>query len=248
MLGGAFNVQQRPGQASTVEPTWLAGVTVAPTTTLTLHASASRKVRVPSIDQLYNTSSGNPRLHAEHAYAVDAGADQQLAKGVTATVSVFQTNAHDFIERDSPEPFENHDEYRFRGAELTLHTTRIPRLGLRGGYSLLDSDDIGTGLPLQTRPRHRGMLDWVWTPVSGSAVRGAVSITGTQLYDSRGSNTVQRKADGYTLVDLGFTQTLAGRYDIVFDVINLFDQLYDQAYALPREGRGAVLSLRTRLQ
>ena len=37
----------------------------------------------------------------------------------------------------------------------------------------------------------------------------------TQLYDSRGPNTVQRKADGYTLVDLGVTQTLAGRYDIV---------------------------------
>ena len=162
-------------------------------------------------------------------------------------VSVFQTNAYDFIERDSPQPFENHDEYRFRGAELTLQTTRIPRLGLRGGYSFLDSDDIGTGLPLQTRPRHRGMIDWVWTPVSGSAVRGAVSLTGTQLYDSRGSNTVQRKANRYTLVDLGFTQTLARRYDIVFDATNLFDKLYDQAYGLPREGRGAVLSLRARL-
>jgi len=248
VLGGAINLQQRPGLASTVEPTWLAGVSIDPTTTLKLHASASRKVRVPSIDQLYNTSSGNPSLHAEHAYAVDAGADQQLTKGVVATVSVFQTNAHDFIERDSPQPFENHDEYRFRGAELTLQTTRIPRLGLRGGYSLLDSDDIGTGLPLQTRPRHRGMIDWVWTPIAGSAVRGAVSLTGTQLYDSRGSNTVQRKADGYTLVDLGFTQTLARRYDIVFEVINLFDQLYDQAYGLPREGRGAVLNLRTRLK
>ena len=248
VLGGALNLQQRPGQASKVEPTWLAGVSIDPTATLKLHASATRKVRVPSIDQLYNTSSGNPSLHAEHAYAVDAGADQQLTNGVTATVSVFQTNAHDFIERDSPEPFANHDEYRFRGAELTLQTTRIPRLGLRGGYTFLDADDIGTGLPLQTRPRHRGMIDWVWTPVSGSAVRGAVSLTGTQLYDSRGSNTVQRKGDGYALVDLGFTQTLARRYDIVFDVTNLFDQLYDQAYALPREGRAAVLSLRARLK
>ncbi len=192
-----------PDRRSKVEPTWLAGVSIDPTATLKLHASATRKVRVPSIDQLYNTSSGNPSLHAEHAYAIDAGADQQLTNGVTATVSVFQTNAHDFIERDSPEPFENHDEYRFRGAELTLQTTRIPRLGLRGGYSFLDSDDIGTGQPLQTRPRHRGMIDWVWTPVSGSAVRGAVSLTGTQLYDSRGSNTVQRKGDGYALVDLG---------------------------------------------
>ena len=78
-------------------------------------------------------------------------------------------------------------------------------------------------------------------------MRGAVSLTGTQLYDSRGSNTVQRKADSYMLVDLGFTQTLAHRYDFVFDVTNLFDQLYDQGYGLPREGRAAVLSLRARL-
>ena len=73
-------------------------------------------------------------------------------------------------------------------------------------------------------------------------------MTGTQLYDSRGANPVQGTGDGYTLVDLGFTQTLARRYDIVFDVTNLFDQLYDQAYGLPREGRGAVLNLRTRLK
>ena len=228
--------------------TWLAGVSIDPTTTLKLHVSATRKVRVPSIDQLYNTSSGNPNLHAEHAYALDVGADQQLTTGVTATVSVFQTNAHDFIERDSPQPFANHDEYRFRGAELTLQTTRIPRLGLRGGYTFLDSDDIGSGLPLQTRPRHRGTVDWGWTPVSGSTVRGAVSLIGTQLYDSRGAIPVQGRGDGYVLLDLGFTQTLARRYDLVFDVTNLFDQLYDQSYALPREGRAAVLSLRARLK
>ena len=78
-------------------------------------------------------------------------------------------------------------------------------------------------------------------------MRGAVSLTGTQLYDSRGSNTVQRKADGYTLVDLGFTQTLARRYES-----SSTDQPVRSAirsgYALPREGRAAVLSLRARLK
>jgi hypothetical protein len=33
----------------------------------------------------------------------------------------------------------------------------------------------------------------------------------------------------------------------VFDVTNLFDQFYDQSYALPREGRAALLSLRARV-
>ena len=54
------------------------------------------------------------------------------------------------------------------------------------------------------------------------------------------------KADSYTVVDLGFTQTVARRFDIALDVTNLFDELYDQSYGLPREGRAAVLTLRVR--
>jgi hypothetical protein len=30
-------------------------------------------------------------------------------------------------------------------------------------------------------------------------------------------------------------------------VTNLFDELYDQSYGLPREGRAAILTLRARL-
>ena len=249
VLGTAVNVQQRPGKDSKAEPTWLAGLSYEASSALTLHASATRKIRVPSIDQLFNTASGNPDLKAEHAYGVDAGADYRLGMASSVALSVFSASARDFIERESGLPFENHDRYRFRGAEVTAQTTRVPTLGLRAGYSFLDADDLTAGsIPLQTRPRHRGSLEWVWTPVSGSNVRGVVSQTGSQLYDSRGSTPVQRKAAGYTLVDLGFTQTLARRFDVVFDVTNLFDELYDQSYALPREGRAAVLSVRTRLK
>jgi outer membrane cobalamin receptor len=41
---------------------------------------------------------------------------------------------------------------------------------------------------------------------------------------------------------------VARRYDLVFDVTNLFDRLYDQAYGLPREGRTATLAMRARLR
>jgi outer membrane receptor protein involved in Fe transport len=88
----------------------------------------------------------------------------------------------------------------------------------------------------------------VWSPVAASAVRGAVYQTGSQLFDSRGANLIQMRADGYTLVDLGVTQRLARRFDLAFDITNLFDRSYDQAYGLPREGRAAVLTLRARAQ
>jgi outer membrane cobalamin receptor len=248
VLGTAVNAQHRPDGGARTEPTWIAGVSYDATTAVKLRASATRKIRVPSIDQLFNTSSGNPALRPEHSFGVDVGAAYRFDTTSSLDVSVFSTSARDFIERESGQPFENHDRYRFRGAEVTLQTTAVPRLGLRGGYSFLDSDDLTAGAPLQTRPRHRGSLEWIWTPLPASAVRGAVYRTGSQLYDSRGAVPVQREVSGYTLLDAGFTQTISRRYDIAFDVTNLFDENYDQSYGLPREGRSAILTLRARLR
>ena len=232
-------------------PTWIAGVSYDATSDLRLHASATRKIRVPSIDQLFSTTAGNPALRSEHAYGVDVGADQRVGGVSTVAVSAFVTRAEDFIERISGAPFENQGTYRFAGAEVTLQTAIIDRLDLRGGYSFLDAADVTPGAAnrqLQTRPRHRGSLEWVWRPASRSAVRGAAQYVGGQLYDSRGSVPMQVSADAYALVDLGFTHVLTQRYEIAFDVANLFDHLYDQGYGLPREGRTAQLTLRARVK
>jgi outer membrane receptor protein involved in Fe transport len=248
VVGVAVNAQQRPGGVTETTPTWLGGLSYRATTDLRLRASVTRKIRVPSIDQLFNASAGNPTLRAERANGVDVGADYRMGSTSTLGFAAFSTHARDFIERTSPQPFQNQERYHFRGVELTGQTTRVARLELRGAYSFLDSDSVTSSAtrPLQTRPRHRGSLEWIWTPLAGSGVRGAVYAVGTQIYDSRGSNPVQREVDGYTLVDLGLTQTIARRVQLAFDVTNLFDRLYDQAYGLPREGRAAVLTLRVR--
>jgi len=244
VVGAAVNVQQRPGMERAVEPTWIAGLSYDATDALRLHGSVTRKVRVPSIDQLFNASSGNPDLQDEHAYGVDTGVDYRLAKASTVGVSFFDTEAHDFIERFSGQLFENGQKYRFRGAEVTIDTAPVSGLNLRGAYSFLDADDVVADRPLQTRPRHRSSLEWVWKPIARSSVRGAVSYTGSQLYDSRGAVTVQQKVGGYALVDVGYTHRLGRGLALAVDVTNLFDRLYDQSYGLPREGRMAVVTLR----
>jgi outer membrane receptor protein involved in Fe transport len=244
VLGGSMNVQQRPGEEGDVAPSWIAGLSYDPSGALRVHASVTRKIRVPSIDQLFDTAAGNPDLQAEHAYGVDTGVDYRLGGTSTVGVSFFDTEARNFIERPSGQRFENGDRYRFRGAELTIDTAPVPALSLRGAYSFLDADNVAGGVPLQTRPAHRGSVEWLWKPGSRSTVRGAASYTGSQFFDSRGAVAVQRKVAGYALVDLGFTQALVHRVDLAVDVTNLFDRLYDQSYALPREGRMAVVTLR----
>lgn len=249
MFGAALNWQQRTGAGTAAEPTWIAGVSYDATSDLRLHASATRKSRVPLIEQLYSTSAGNPALRPERAYGVDAGADQRLGGASAVGISVFVTQAKDFIERIAGAPFDNQGTYRFAGAEVALQTAAIDRLDLRGAYTFLDSTDVTAGASnrrLQTRPRHRGSLEWIWKPVSRSSIRGAAQYVGRQLYDSRDSDPVQVPADAYALVDLAFTQALTRRYDVALDVTNVFDQLYDQGYGLPREGRTALLTLRAR--
>ena len=190
VLGAAVNVQQRPGGVTESEPTWLAGVSFDATDALRLHASATRKIRVPSIDQLFNTSSGNPDLRAEHAYGVDAGADYRLGTASSVGVSVFSTHARDFIERRSgtavrePRPV----PVPRRGADGADDAHSAAGAARRLQLSRLGRRDADGTQPLQTRPRHRGSLEWMWTPIAGSAVRGAVYQTGSQLYDSRGAH------------------------------------------------------------
>lgn len=247
VLGAALNWQRRTDSNTATEPTWIAGVSYDATSDLRLHAAATRKIRVPSLEQLYSPASGNPSLKPEHANSIEVGADQRLGGASTIGVSTFVTRAHDFIERIGSAPFENQDQYRFAGVEVTGQTSVIARLDLRGSYSFLDAVDVTPGAAntrLQTRPRHRGSLEWEWKPVPASAVRGAAQYVGRQLYDSRGSDPVQMPAGPYALLDLGFTQVLARRYEVAFDVTNVFDRLYDQSYGLPREGRTALLTLR----
>jgi outer membrane receptor protein involved in Fe transport len=249
VLGSALNWQQRDGADTEAEPTWIAGVSYDATSNLRLHASTTRKIRMPSIDQLYSTSAGHSALRPERVYGVDVGADQQVGRASTVGISAFVTHAKDFIERIAGSPFDNQGTYRFAGAEVSLQTAVIDRLDVRSAYTFLASADVTAGArnrQLQTRPRHRGSLEWTWKPASGTSVRGSAQYVGRQLYDSRGSEPVQLTADAYAVVDLGFAQVLTRRYEVAFDVTNAFDQLYDQGYGLPREGRAALLTLRAR--
>lgn len=77
-------------------------------------------------------------------------------------------------------------------------------------------------------------------------MRRALYWSGSQLFDSPGAAPMQLRAEGCALLDLGCTQRLAPRFELAFDVTNVFDRLYDQAYGLPREGRTAVLTIRAR--
>jgi outer membrane cobalamin receptor len=236
--------------ADSAEPGWLAGLSYDLAPNVRVHASAARKIRFPSIEQLYDASNGNPLLEPERADEIEAGVDYAWTAVKTVVgLSGFHTRAANFIERDSGTPFTNRDRYRFFGWEAVIDTTAIPFANTRVSYSFLNSKVLtsgGGGAPLQNRPRHRASIEATWGLPLQLTARTALNAVGRQVYFSRGSSPVAATAKGYAVADISITRALTRRYELVFGVNNLFDQLYEQSYALPREGRAVLLTLRNR--
>jgi outer membrane receptor protein involved in Fe transport len=248
VLGASQDWQQRQQNDGAAGTGWLAGFSYDMTKDVRLHASGTRKVRFPSIQQLYDPTAGDPTLRPERAYEAEVGLDKTWSRS-KLSLAGFTTRAMNFIERDPGGLYRNRDRYQFSGMEVALETQPVKSLALHAAYSLLDSQDLsGTGgvAGLQYRPRHRTMLDTRWTVQPHVLARMVLQYVADQVYYSRGTPTLQARADNYLLADVSATGTLSDRYDVTVGVANLFDRLYEQAYGYPREGRTLRLTLGAR--
>jgi outer membrane cobalamin receptor len=127
--------------------------------------------------------------------------------------------------------------------ELGLDTRPFEVLDLRASYSLLDSQDLSGGdgaAGLQYRPRHRVTLDSRWALHRRASARMAVQYVADQVYFSRGTPAVRAQAGNYVLTDVSAT-AMVKRLEVTLRAANVFDQLYEQSYGLPREGRSVRL-------
>jgi outer membrane cobalamin receptor len=248
VFGVSQDWQQRQLADGATGTGWLAGFSYDITKDVRLHASGTRKVRFPSIQQLYDPTAGDPALRPERAYELEVGVDRSWGDS-RLSVAGFTTRATNFIERDSGSFYRNRDRYQFSGMEVAIETQPVKSLAVHAAYSLLDSQDLsGTGgvAGLQYRPRHRTTLDTRWAVRPRVSARAMFQYVADQVYYSRGTPAIQAHADNYLLADVSATGALSNRFDVTMSVANLFDRLYEQAYGYPREGRAVRLTLGAR--
>ncbi|MGR9046941.1 MAG: TonB-dependent receptor domain-containing protein [Gammaproteobacteria bacterium] len=79
--------------------TFVAGAHYDLPTDTRLHLSAARKIKIPSINQLYDVSSGDPTLQFEHSFHYEAGAVQQLPGNSEIRIAGFLTDVSNYIEK-----------------------------------------------------------------------------------------------------------------------------------------------------
>lgn len=206
-----------------------------------LRASHSRKVRFPSIRQLYDVGSGNEDLTAERTLNYELGIEQQLPAETSVVLTGFVTDAKDFIEkRDATDRYENFEHYRFKGLELALENRMFERAFIRATYSLLFSENRNVDNSrdeLQYRPRDKATLEGQYRFSFGLTVNASLLYVARQyVYDSDWTEKV--KLNDYTLVNLKLKQAfLSEQLEIYVGADNLFDEDYEQSYGLPQAGR-----------
>jgi outer membrane cobalamin receptor len=207
-----------------------------------LRGSVARKVRFPSLRQLYEEGSGDEDLGAEHTWDYQIGATQELPGRTLVDVTAFWMDVDDFIETDEQTGFfANQDQYRFRGVELTVRTKPLEELDLLASYSFLDSENRSSDSEqdgLQNRPEHRATFEARYRLPYGFAVRGALYYVADQVVYSRQEPIQQRGTGDYFLTDLRVARTmLEDRFWLYFGVDNVADQDYQESYGVPGPGR-----------
>ena len=268
VVGGGWASQHRD-QSNDGDYTYLAGLRYAITDLTALRGSVARKIRFPTLRDLFEVDRGNPDLNTERTQNYEIAIDQALPSiNALFTVALFRIDAKDFIEADENGIVQNYDQYRFQGVETTLRWTPTDRLQVLAGYTFMDSKnrsaDAGTK-ELQNRPEHKATLSLNYVLGHGLAVNASyLYIAGSKVLARTGgsgggggggggggntpTSTPVMQLGDYHVVNLGMSYDLLpdGKAQLFGRVENILDEDYEHSFGFPEPGRSAYVGLRAK--
>ncbi len=213
-----------------------------PITSITsLYGSVAKKVDAPTIRQLFEQDAGNPALGFQRAKHYEIGLRNRWQQG-SLDIAVWQSDIDDFIERDdTTDLFENRDELRFKGVDISGSYQLTPKLTVNAGIGFLDAEDTSSNAAskqLQYRPTHKATLQTVYTMSPRWQLSGDITRVGSQNYFNRNNASERRKLDSFELVNTRLKYTVPnGAADVYVGIENLFDEDYETSYGYPQAGR-----------
>lgn len=207
-----------------------------------LRGAVARKVKAPSIRQLYDTDGGDSSLSFETAYHYELGADQQLPYQTTLNISGFISTVENFIERNNITGlFENNEEYEFKGVELSIENRFFERLLFRANYTFLDSQDKSDSSQkddLQYRPRHKAVAEMNYDFGFGISGFASFMYVGEEYYYSRKEPLQKAELQDYMLLNLKLNYNLFNDHTSLYlGADNILDENYQESYGYPQMGR-----------
>jgi iron complex outermembrane receptor protein len=220
------------------------GVGWWPSDAIRLRASAGRAFRVPTFTERYYSDPANfarPEVHAETAWAEEAGADFLPAEGWMASATVFARQDHGVIDWLRPTTAERWRTYNIRdvdttGAEFSVRRGWTDGSFVQAGYTVLD---VNAAAVTQLS---KYVLDYAPHSVAFAAsfalpfaVQAAPRLEIKQRTRSTGDSE-------YAVLDLRLSRRFSN-YEIRVEGTNLGDATYQEILGVAMPGRALTLSL-----
>jgi len=199
-----------------------------------IRASVGTAFKAPSFNQLYYPNYSNAALKPEKARNREIGLHWEEG-GEHASTTIFDNRITDLIEGF---PVTNTGKARIKGVSLAyglLHGAWT----FDAGLDLMRPTNESTGDRLQRRPAE--MLKLAVTYAPGDWKIGGETNAVGRRYDT---TTEGRSMHGYGLVNLFASKVLDKNWSLEGRINNLFDKVYENAWAYSVPGREIFVGLR----
>lgn len=242
VVGGGRHWQNPEHLTDTVASTYLLGFYHRINQVFNLHGSWARKIRMPSIRNLFDAARGNPNLDPELLEGAEIGLEYDFEPmKVVLDVTFFHYDIEDFIQRDRvTDRFENIEQARVKGAELSAILQPWEKLRTRLSFSYQDSEDRSDSSrdELTNTPGQSLNIDMDYQINKTFALHAKYLYVDEQIFYTRNAPFVAAQLKEVSRVDLRLHwHPSTSRFSAYLGIDNLLDENYADEYALPAPGR-----------
>lgn len=232
----------REGAATDVHSSFNVGAAydVAPATRV--RASLARKVRFPSVVQLFEDGFGNTGLQPERALTVEIGIEHDIPGAVDLAATAFRSDVRDLITRnDFTGRNENRNRVTMHGVEATADLVRWRRFTAGLGYTWTRTHDLSSGPgrdEIQYVPEHKVTLTSGYALTQHLRADATAEYVTGQIFYSRTAPVRKRELRPSVVLGLRLQfQAYADSVKLHLGADNLADADYEQSYGVPQAGR-----------
>jgi outer membrane cobalamin receptor len=214
-----------------------------PVVDFVLKGSWGEGFKLPAFYSLANPVVGNPDLVAERSKGWDLALSRSFWKGrIEGRIAYFEIdvkNLIDFVFEFDPEPrplLVNRSRVVSRGFEFQLSARLFDSLDFDGNLTFTDTDIRHTSDDLLSRPRWRGALTFVWTPIESVTLRASALIVGSVKDASVPTGRANVTLDPWGRVDLSASWRVRKNLSLYLEIDNVFDSNYEEVVGFRAPG------------
>lgn len=230
---------------------------------LSIYASAGRKIRFPTMRNLYADGiigpQGDPDLEEERSYSYEIGSNWKIYDDVIFNGALFYNKVRGLINFDNQSGrFEQYSNARLYGIELNLSAQIREDLSARLGYTYTVAENDGSFVIIENeylpdlvyapdeipyKPKHKLDIDLtksfnfgIKVFLNGSYISDQVFYDRADLTDNTAFVAVRKKLDAYFLLNTKITYDFNEKYQTFLAVDNILNEDYQELYLSPGPG------------